>query len=146
LTLSELALSFRWVYAHPRLFAFSTVAEKRGERNLRERFQRHDHAGTTNWHDTFSLDNAPRHFGCADGWLLLLYLFRLVAITFFSGLVVSMAIASSVDWLHRHGLPRSVSVILIYLVLLLLLIGAHRQRQSRVTIHRMRFRSGRWVV
>ena len=52
---------------HPRLFAFSTVAEKRGERNLRERFQRHDHAGTTNWHDTFSLDNAPRHFGYAGG-------------------------------------------------------------------------------
>lgn len=55
---------------------------------------------------------------------LLLYRFRTVAIIIFSGIVVSMAIAPSVDWLHRHGLRRSFSVILIYLVLLVLLIGA----------------------
>ncbi len=54
---------------------------------------------------------------------LLLYRFRMVAVIIFSGVVVSMAIAPSVDWLHRHGLRRSLSVILIYLVLLVLLIG-----------------------
>jgi predicted PurR-regulated permease PerM len=37
---------------------------------------------------------------------------------------VSIAIAPSVDWLHRHGLQRSLSVILIYLLLLTLFIGA----------------------
>jgi predicted PurR-regulated permease PerM len=55
---------------------------------------------------------------------LLLYRFRLVAVTTFSGIVISMAITPGVDWLHRHGLPRSLSVILIYLVLLALLIGS----------------------
>jgi predicted PurR-regulated permease PerM len=54
---------------------------------------------------------------------LLLYRFRLVAVIIFSGIVISMAIAPSVDWLHRHGLSRSLSVILIYLMLLTLLIG-----------------------
>ncbi len=55
---------------------------------------------------------------------LLLYRFRMVAVIVFSGIVISMAIAPSVDWLHRHGLRRSLSVILIYLVLLVLLIGS----------------------
>ena len=55
---------------------------------------------------------------------LLLFRFRLVAVIVFSGIVLSMAITPSVDWLHRHRLPRSLSVILIYLVLLVLLIGA----------------------
>lgn len=55
---------------------------------------------------------------------LLLYRFRLVIVIIFSGAVISMAIAPSVDWLHQHGLRRSLSVILIYLVLLALLIGA----------------------
>jgi predicted PurR-regulated permease PerM len=55
---------------------------------------------------------------------LLLYRFRLVAVIVFSGIVISIAIAPSVDWLHRHGLPRALSVILIYLALLVLLIGA----------------------
>ena len=54
---------------------------------------------------------------------LLVYRFRLVVVTVFSGIVVSMAMAPGVDWLHRHRLPRAVSVILIYLVLLVLLIG-----------------------
>ena len=53
---------------------------------------------------------------------LLFYRFRLVIVIVFSGIVVSMAIAPSVDWLHRHRLPRALSVILIYLVLLVLLI------------------------
>ncbi len=57
------------------------------------------------------------------GCFLLLYRFRLVAVIIFSGIVISMAIAPSVDWLHRHGLARSLSVILIYLMLLVLLIG-----------------------
>jgi predicted PurR-regulated permease PerM len=54
---------------------------------------------------------------------LLLFRFRLMAVIVFSGIVVSMAIAPGVDWLHRHGLRRSLSVILIYLALLVLLIG-----------------------
>ncbi len=54
---------------------------------------------------------------------LLLYRFRMVIVIIFSGIVVSMAIAPSVDWLHRHRLRRSLSVILIYLALLALLIG-----------------------
>lgn len=55
---------------------------------------------------------------------LLLYRFRLVAVIVFSGFVISTAIAPSVDWLHRRRLPRSLSIILIYLMLLVLLIGS----------------------
>ena len=55
---------------------------------------------------------------------LLLYRFRLVAVIIFSGIVISIAIAPSVEWLKQRGLPRSLSVILIYLVLLMLIIGA----------------------
>src|SRR5512141_1127964 len=54
---------------------------------------------------------------------LLVYRFRLVVVIVFSGVVVSMAMAPGVDWLHRHRLPRSLSVIVIYLALLVLLIG-----------------------
>jgi predicted PurR-regulated permease PerM len=55
---------------------------------------------------------------------LLLYRFRFVAVIVFSGIVISIAIAPSVNWLHRRGLSRSLSVILIYLVLMVLLIGS----------------------
>lgn len=55
---------------------------------------------------------------------LLLYRFRLVAVIVFSGFVISTAIAPSVDWLHRRRLPRSLSIILIYLMLFVLLIGS----------------------
>jgi len=54
---------------------------------------------------------------------LLLYRFLVVAVTIFSGIVISIAIAPSVDWLHRHGLPRALCVILIYLLLLVLIVG-----------------------
>ena len=54
---------------------------------------------------------------------LLAYRFRLVAIIVFSGIVVSMAMTPAVDWLQRHRLPRALSVIVIYLVLLIVLIG-----------------------
>ncbi len=54
---------------------------------------------------------------------LLLYRFRLVAVIVFSGIVISIAIAPSVNWLHRRGMPRSISVLLIYMVLLVLLVG-----------------------
>ncbi len=54
---------------------------------------------------------------------LLVYRFRLTVVIVFSGIVVSMAMAPGVDWLHRHRLPRSLSVIAIYLTLLMLLIG-----------------------
>jgi predicted PurR-regulated permease PerM len=54
---------------------------------------------------------------------LLVYRFRQVVVIVFSGIVVSMAMAPGVDWLQRRRLPRAVSVILIYLVLLVLLIG-----------------------
>jgi predicted PurR-regulated permease PerM len=55
---------------------------------------------------------------------LLLYRFRMVAVIGFSGIVVSIAIAPGVDWLSRRGLPRSLSVILIYFLLLVLIVGA----------------------
>src|SRR5579864_1933615 len=55
---------------------------------------------------------------------LMLYRFRQVVVIIFSGIVVSIAIAPSVHWLHQHRLPRWLSVILIYLVLLVLIIGA----------------------
>ena len=54
---------------------------------------------------------------------LLLYRFRTMILIVFAGLVISMAMAPSVDWLQRHRLPRSLSVIVIYLILLVLLIG-----------------------
>ena len=54
---------------------------------------------------------------------LLLFRFRAMILIVFAGIVVSMAMAPSVDWLQRHRLSRSVSVILIYLILLVLLIG-----------------------
>ena len=53
---------------------------------------------------------------------LLLFRFRQVAVIVFSGIVISIAIAPSVDWLQKRGLRRSLSVILIYLVLLLVII------------------------
>jgi predicted PurR-regulated permease PerM len=53
----------------------------------------------------------------------LLYRFRMVAVIVFSGIVISIAIAPSVNWLHRRGLPRSLSVILIYLAILMLIAG-----------------------
>ncbi len=53
----------------------------------------------------------------------LLYRFRMVGIIAFTGIVVSIAIAPGVEWLHRHKLPRSLSVIVIYLMLLIVLIG-----------------------
>ena len=54
---------------------------------------------------------------------LLLFRFRAMILIVFAGIVVSMAMAPSVDWLQRHRLSRSVSVILIYLILLVLLIA-----------------------
>lgn len=54
---------------------------------------------------------------------LLVYRFRVVAIIVFSGIVVSMAMTPAVAWLQRHRLPRALSVIVIYLVLLIALIG-----------------------
>ena len=54
---------------------------------------------------------------------LLLFRFRTIILIVFAGVVVSMAMAPAVDRLQRHRLPRSVSVIVIYLVLLVLLIG-----------------------
>lgn len=55
---------------------------------------------------------------------LLLYDFRMIAVVIFSGIVISITIAPSVNWLNRRGLPRSLSVILIYFVLLVLIIGS----------------------
>jgi predicted PurR-regulated permease PerM len=54
---------------------------------------------------------------------LLAYRFRLGAIIIFSGIIVSVAMTPAVDWLQRHRLPRALSVIVIYLVLLIMLIG-----------------------
>jgi predicted PurR-regulated permease PerM len=60
---------------------------------------------------------------CVVVSFFLFYRFRMVVVIVFSGIVVSMAIAPSVDWLFRHKLPRALSVILIYLVLLVVLVG-----------------------
>jgi predicted PurR-regulated permease PerM len=54
---------------------------------------------------------------------LLVYRFQLVLFIVFTGIVVSMAMAPAVDWLHRHKLPRAVAVIAMYLLLLILLVG-----------------------
>lgn len=54
---------------------------------------------------------------------LLLIRFQNVAVIIFSGIVVSMAMSPSVDWLHRHKLPRSLSVIIMYLALLVLFLS-----------------------
>jgi hypothetical protein len=54
---------------------------------------------------------------------LLLFRFRAMILIVFAGIVVSMAMAPSVDWLQRHRLSRSLSVIVIYLILLVLLIS-----------------------
>lgn len=52
-----------------------------------------------------------------------LYHFRTLVMLIFTGVVISISMAPVVDWLHQHRLPRSVSVILIYLGLLILIIG-----------------------
>ncbi len=60
---------------------------------------------------------------CVGVGFFLLYRFRMVLFVVFAGIVVSMAMAPAVDWLHRHRLPRAVAVIVIYLLLLALIIG-----------------------
>ena len=51
-----------------------------------------------------------------------IYHFRTVVMLVFTGIVISISMAPAVDWLHQHKLPRSFSVILIYLGLLILII------------------------
>jgi predicted PurR-regulated permease PerM len=53
----------------------------------------------------------------------LLYHFRTVAMLVFIGIVISISMAPVVDWLYTHKLPRSFSVILIYLGLLTFFTG-----------------------
>jgi predicted PurR-regulated permease PerM len=47
--------------------------------------------------------------------LLVLYFSELILV--FTGIVISISMAPAVDWLHKHKLPRSSSVIIIYLCL-----------------------------
>ena len=54
-------------------------------------------------------------------WLL--YRFHQVVFILFVAMVMGTAIRPLVIWLHRHGLPRTVGVILAYVLLLALLIG-----------------------
>jgi predicted PurR-regulated permease PerM len=54
-------------------------------------------------------------------WLL--YSLRVVLFLFFVAIVIGTAIRPAVDWLHRHGIARSVGIILIYIVLAGLLVG-----------------------
>ena len=48
---------------------------------------------------------------CVIIGFLLIYRFRMVLFIVFTGIVVSMAMAPAVDWLHRHKLTRAVAVI-----------------------------------
>jgi predicted PurR-regulated permease PerM len=54
-------------------------------------------------------------------WLV--FRLQLVLFAFFIALVISTAINPAVIWLHRRGLPRSLGVILIYLLIILLFAG-----------------------
>jgi predicted PurR-regulated permease PerM len=54
-------------------------------------------------------------------WLL--YRFSQIVFILFIAMVIGTAIRPPVTWLHRRGLPRTVGVILVYLLLLALLIG-----------------------
>jgi predicted PurR-regulated permease PerM len=54
-------------------------------------------------------------------WLV--YRFHDIVIVVFTGMMISIAMEPLVNWLHRHKISRSLSVISIYLLLLLLLIG-----------------------
>jgi predicted PurR-regulated permease PerM len=53
----------------------------------------------------------------------LIYQLRAVIFIFFVSIVLGTAIRPAVDWLSRRGAPRSVGVILIFLIALLLLTG-----------------------
>ncbi len=53
---------------------------------------------------------------------LLLDLFLSELILVFTGIVISISMAPAVDWLHKHKLPRSSSVIIIYLGLAIFLV------------------------
>jgi predicted PurR-regulated permease PerM len=54
-------------------------------------------------------------------WLI--YRFNQVIFILFVAIVIGTVIRPAVAWLHRHGLPQTVGVIIVYLLLLLLLIG-----------------------
>ena len=54
-------------------------------------------------------------------WLI--YRFNQVIFTLFVAIVIGTVIRPAVAWLHQRGLPQTVGVILVYLLLLLLLTG-----------------------
>jgi predicted PurR-regulated permease PerM len=54
-------------------------------------------------------------------WLL--YRFNQVVFMLFISIVMGTVLRPAVTWLHKHGLPRLVGLILVYLLLLALLIG-----------------------
>src|SRR5512134_1131845 len=54
-------------------------------------------------------------------WLL--YRFNQVIFTLFIAIVIGPVIRPAVAWLHQRGLPQTMGVILVYLLMLLLLIG-----------------------
>lgn len=54
-------------------------------------------------------------------WLV--YRFNQVIFILFVAIVIGTVIRPAVAWLHQHGLPQTVGVIFVYLLLLLLLIG-----------------------
>ena len=54
-------------------------------------------------------------------WLI--YRFNQVIFILFVAIVIGTVIRPAVAWLHQHGLPQTVGVIFVYLLLLLLLIG-----------------------
>ena len=54
-------------------------------------------------------------------WLL--YRFNQVIFTLFIAIVIGTVIRPAVAWLHQRGLPQTMGVILVYILLLLLLVG-----------------------
>lgn len=54
---------------------------------------------------------------------VLFYRFRLVVFSLFEAVVFSTAIVPVVDWLENRGLPRAVSIVVVYLAVLLILVG-----------------------
>ncbi len=54
-------------------------------------------------------------------WLL--YSLRVVLFLFFIAVLIGTAIRPGVDWLHRRGIPRSLGIIIIYVLIAGLLVG-----------------------
>ena len=57
----------------------------------------------------------------AGFWLL--YYYRLILLIFFTAIVLGTAFKPLVEWLHRRGVSRLISLILVYLIVVLIIAG-----------------------